>query len=82
MIAKKLDLGVSLDTDTVSFADGRTAVYPLYRIASLRIGDAEIHDVQAIVGGDGDSILLGRSALNKFASWAVDTQKGMLLLFP
>jgi aspartyl protease family protein len=80
LIAKKLDLGPALDFVTVSFADGRTAVHTVYGIASLRIGDAEIHDVRATVGGDGDYILLGRSALNNFASWAVDTRKGMLIL--
>jgi aspartyl protease family protein len=81
LIAKKLNLGSQVDSATVSFADGRTALYPVYQIESLSIGDAEIHDVPAIVGGDGDSILLGRTALNKFDSWAVDTRNGMLLLF-
>src|SRR5258708_16089643 len=42
---------------------------------------AEIHDVRATVGGNGDTVLLGRTALNKFSGWAVDTQRGMLLLF-
>jgi clan AA aspartic protease (TIGR02281 family) len=81
LIANKLDLGAQIGSVPVSFADGRTAVYPIYEIASLSVGSAEIHDVRATVGGDGDAILLGRTALNKFDSWAVDTRHGMLLLF-
>lgn len=81
LIAKKLDLGPQIDSAAVSFADGRTAVYPVYRIDVLSIGEAKIQNVSAIVGGDGDSILLGRTALNKFDSWSVDTRNGMLLLF-
>jgi hypothetical protein len=56
-------------------------LYKRQQITSLRIGDAEIHDVRATVGGNGDTVLLGRTALNKFAGWAVDTQHGALLLF-
>src|SRR5438445_10028704 len=78
-IATKIQLGSPVDVAHVSFADGRTTEYLVYQIASLRIGDAEIHDVRATVGGNGDIVLLGRSALNKFAGWAVDTKRGMLL---
>jgi clan AA aspartic protease (TIGR02281 family) len=81
LIAKKLNLGAPVALRQVSFADGRTPVYPVFQIRLLRIGDAELHDVEALVGGNGDSILLGRSALNKFARWTVDPHRGMLLLF-
>lgn len=81
LIAKKLELGAPIDTVGVTFADGRVAAHAVHLIRTLRIGDAEIHDVRATVGGDGDSILLGRSALNRFAGWAVDTSNGFLLLF-
>jgi clan AA aspartic protease (TIGR02281 family) len=80
-IAEKIPLGSPTDVARVGFADGRTTEYLVYQITSLRIGDAEIHDVRATVGGNGDTVLLGRTALNKFAGWAVDTQHGALLLF-
>jgi clan AA aspartic protease (TIGR02281 family) len=79
-IAKKLTLGTPQDIGRMTFADGRTDECPIYQIASLRIGDAEIHDIPASVCGNGNTILLGRAALNKFTSWSVDTHSGMLLL--
>jgi clan AA aspartic protease (TIGR02281 family) len=81
LIAGKLNLGSAIDVVSVSFADGRTTKQLLYKIDLLRIGDAEIHNVRATVGGDGDSILLGRTALNQFDRWTVDTRNGKLLLF-
>jgi predicted aspartyl protease len=48
LIAKKLNLGDAVDFVGVTFADGRTAEYPVYLIASLRIGEAEVQDVRAI----------------------------------
>jgi clan AA aspartic protease (TIGR02281 family) len=50
----------------------------IINISKLKIGQTEIENVKAAVGGDRSSILLGQSALKRLEPWSLDTQKGIL----
>ncbi len=50
----------------------------IINIQKLKIGQTEIANIKAAVGGDRSSILLGQSALKKLEPWSLDTQKSIL----
>jgi|GEM_PF-2757708 len=50
----------------------------IINISKLKIGQTEIENVKAAVGGDRSAILLGQSALKRLEPWSLDTQKGIL----
>jgi clan AA aspartic protease (TIGR02281 family) len=77
-IGKKLGLGEPIRIANVMLADGRTEIYPVYNAATLKIGDAVLTGVEIIVTTGGETILLGRAALNRFSDWAI--AKNALLL--
>jgi len=47
-------------------------------LKTLKIGQSELRDVKAGVGGSSASILLGQSALKRFEPWHIDTQRNLL----
>ena len=59
-------------------ANGDIVDILIVNIKKLKIGQSEIKNVKAGVGGDNASILLGQSALRRFEPWHIDTQRGVL----
>lgn len=59
-------------------ANGDIVDILIINISKLKIGQTEIKNVKAAVGGDRSAILLGQSALKKLEPWSLDTQKGIL----
>ncbi len=59
-------------------ANGDIIDITIINIKKLKIGQREIKNVRAAVGGDRSSILLGQSALKKLEPWSLDTQKNIL----
>lgn len=61
-------------------ADGRTGRARRVRLRSLRVGSVEIKDVIASETPEAGSLLLGQSFLSRLPSWAIDNQRGVLLI--
>ncbi len=59
-------------------ANGDIVDILIINISKLKIGQTEIENIKAAVGGDRSAILLGQSALKKLEPWSLDTQKGIL----
>ncbi len=59
-------------------ANGDIVDILIINIQKIKIGQTEIENVKAGVGGDNSSILLGQSALKRFEPWSLDTTKGIL----
>ena len=59
-------------------ANGDIVDILIINIRKLKIGQTEIENIKAAVGGDRSAILLGQSALKKLEPWSLDTQKGIL----
>jgi len=59
-------------------ANGDIVDILIINIKRLKIGQSEIENIKAGVGGEKHSILLGQSALKQFEPWHIDTQKGIL----
>ncbi|KYJ86446.1 retropepsin-like aspartic protease family protein [Sulfurovum riftiae] len=83
-IFKKLQkLGTISRTDIIGrgksrIANGDLVDILLINLKTLKIGQSEIKNVKAGVGGNGASILLGQSALKRFEPWHIDTKRGIL----
>lgn len=70
-----------LGNQTYTLADGSTTVpSPTFRIRSLKVGDREVHNVEASVSGVKGNLLLGQSFLRKFTGLSVDNQRHVLVL--
>jgi hypothetical protein len=69
-----------LGNQTFQLADGRTVPSTILRIRSLKIGDVELHDVEASVSDVKGSLLLGQTFLARLSSWSVDNQRHVLIL--
>jgi hypothetical protein len=65
---------------TYRMADGRIVRNRRIRIASLRVGDRELGDVAASIGGPGASLLLGQNVLDRLGAWTVDGRRAVLVL--
>jgi clan AA aspartic protease (TIGR02281 family) len=59
-------------------ANGTTIRRDSFTIASLKIGDVVIHDVEANVGPG--PLLLGQAFLKRLGSWSIDNKAGVLIL--
>lgn len=65
---------------TFTLADGRQVREPVYQLQSITIGSRTATNVPCSISDDGATPLLGQSFLKKFASWAVDNARGVLVL--
>jgi len=79
------DKGSIKDSDILGkgksqIANGDIIDIMIINIQKLKIGQTEIKNVRAGVGGDKSSMLLGQSALKKVEPWSLDTQKGILII--
>jgi len=63
-------------------ANGDIVDILIINISKLKIGQTEIENVRAAVGGNRSAILLGQSALKRLEPWSLDTQKGILRITP
>jgi predicted aspartyl protease len=82
-IVKALRLTVPADAARVSFrlADGRLVQHPIVRLASLRVGDMTVEDLDVALGersGPGDG-LLGQNFLRHFCV-SIEPARGRLVL--
>ena len=59
-------------------ANGDIVDILIINIQKLKIGQTEIENVKAGVGGNNSSILLGQSALKRLEPWSLDTKRGIL----
>ncbi len=59
-------------------ANGDIVDITIINIKKLKIGQTEIENVRAGIGGENASTLLGQSALKKLEPWSLDTQKSIL----
>jgi hypothetical protein len=71
-----------LGNQTFQLADGSTVPSTILRIRSLRVGDLELHDVEASVSDVKGALLLGQTFLGRLSSWSVDNQRHVLILGP
>jgi clan AA aspartic protease (TIGR02281 family) len=78
--AGKIQKGDFLGTQDYTLADGSTEHGRTFLIRSLKVGNIEVKDVIASVGGDGSSALLGQSFFSRFGSWSQDNGRHALLL--
>jgi clan AA aspartic protease (TIGR02281 family) len=69
-----------LGSTTGEMADGSTISSKIVRIKTLRIGDLELHDIQASVVPPAGSLLLGQSFLSRLSSWSIDNAHHVLML--
>jgi gag-polyprotein putative aspartyl protease/PAN domain len=69
-----------LGTQTYVLADGSKVPSETFRIRSLKIGNQILENVHGSVVPVQGSLLLGRSFLGRFKSWAVDNIKHLLIL--
>jgi gag-polyprotein putative aspartyl protease len=69
-----------LTDGTYRLADGRVVRNRRIMIGSLRIGDRELRDVAASVGGPDASLLLGQNALDRLGTWTIDGRRAVLAL--
>lgn len=63
------DLGQSVD---VYLADGSKSTMKTITIRSLKVGNAELHNIEADISSANGTLLLGQSFLRQFKSWSVD----------
>jgi clan AA aspartic protease (TIGR02281 family) len=61
-------------------ADGKAVRSRRIRLRSVRVGSVEITDVVASETPEAGSLLLGQSFLSRLPSWAIDNQRGVLLI--
>ncbi len=59
-------------------ANGDIVDILIVNIQKLKIGQTEIENVKAGVGGNNSGILLGQSALKRLEPWSLDTKRGIL----
>ncbi|MEJ0026412.1 MAG: retropepsin-like aspartic protease [Rhizomicrobium sp.] len=69
-----------LGTEDYTLADGSTERGRVVRIRTLKVGNIVVHDVNASIGGDESSALLGQSFLERFRSWSLDNGRHALVL--
>ena len=63
-----------------TLADGSKTNEERFRIRSLKVGGIEINNVVGSAGAVSGSLLLGQSFLQRFKSWSIDNDKGVLRL--
>jgi aspartyl protease family protein len=71
-----------LGNQTFQLADGSTVPSTILRIRSLKVGDLELHDVEASVSDVKGPLLLGETFLTRLSSWTVDNQRHVLAMGP
>ena len=69
-----------LDAAKFQLADGSVVPQLRFRIRSLSVGGRVAEDVAATVGDINSTPLLGQSFLQRFRSWSIDNQLGVLNL--
>jgi predicted aspartyl protease len=65
---------------TYTLADGSTLPSPNFNIRSLKVGNKILKNVKGSVAPVKGGLLLGRSFLNRFKSWSIDSRRQVLLL--
>jgi hypothetical protein len=71
---------VYLPDGTYRLADGRVIRNRRILIPSLRVGDRELRDVAASIGGPDASLLLGQNVLSRLGTWTVDGRRAVLIV--
>ncbi len=71
---------VYLPVGTYRLADGRTVHDRRFLIQRLRIGEHELHQVTASIGGPDAPLLLGQNVLDRLGTWTIDSRRRVLVL--
>jgi len=71
---------VYLPDGTYRLADGRVVRNRRVLIPSLRIGDRELRNVTASIGGPDASLLLGQNVLDRLGTWSIDGRRAVLVI--
>lgn len=79
--------GTISETDILGKAQSVTATGEVIEIGrvnirQLQIGNQIIHNIEAGIGGENASLLLGQSALKKLEPWSINTQQKILIIKP
>lgn len=61
-------------------ADGSRVPSPIYRLASLKIGDLIMQNVTVRVAAEKSHFLLGQSFLSRLKSWSMDNARQALII--
>jgi hypothetical protein len=69
-----------LSDGTYRLADGRIVRNRRILIPRLRVGDRELHDVTASVGGPDAALLLGQNVLDRLGPWSIDGRRAVLVV--
>jgi hypothetical protein len=71
---------VYLSDGTYRLADGRMVRNRRVLIPSLRVGDRELRNVTASIGGPDAALLLGQNVLSRLGIWSIDDRRGVLVV--
>ena len=71
---------VYLADGTYRLADGRIVRNRRILIPSLRVGDRELRNVTASIGGPDASLLLGQNVLDRLGTWSIDGRRAVLVV--
>jgi hypothetical protein len=71
---------VYLPDGAYRLADGRVVRNRRVLIPSLRVGDRELRNVTASIGGPDASLLLGQNVLTRLGTWSIDNRRGVLVV--
>jgi hypothetical protein len=71
---------VYLPDGTYRLADGRIVRNRRVLIPSLRVGDRELRNVSASIGGPDASLLLGQNVLDRLGTWSIDGRRAVLVI--
>jgi hypothetical protein len=65
---------------TYRLADGRIVRNKRILISSLRVGDRELRNVTASIGGPDATLLLGQNVLTRLGTWSIDSRRAVLVV--
>jgi hypothetical protein len=65
---------------TYRLADGRIVRNRRILLESVRVGDRELRNVAASIGGADASLLLGQNVLDRLGTWTIDARRAELTL--
>lgn len=74
---QQADLGAQ---QPVVLADGSTSPSLPVKLRSLKVGDFELHDIDARITNQSGELLLGETFLHRFKSWSINNETGELTL--
>jgi uncharacterized protein YcbK (DUF882 family) len=71
-----------IGNNTLKLADGSIIKSPRFYLRELIVGNQVVRNIEANLGPESSSLLLGQSFLSNFAAWTVDNSRHVLILTP